>query len=49
MEPKDDEQPTGEERSEVERQREDPEDDVREVQDESGPWARFSSGRDPDE
>jgi len=39
----------GEERSEIERQREDPDDEIQEVQDESGPWAKSSTGRDPDE
>jgi hypothetical protein len=49
MKRSDNEEPTGEERSEIERQREDPDDDFQEVQDESEPWAKFSSGRDPDE
>ena len=43
------EEPTGEERSEIEREHEDPEDDVQPVKDESDPWAKFSTGRDPDE
>jgi hypothetical protein len=39
----------GEERSEIEREREVPDSDAQEVEDESGPWAKFSTGRDPDE
>ena len=34
-----------EERSEIEQEREEPEGD----EDESGPWAKASTGRDPDE
>ena len=48
------EEPTGEERSEIEREHEDPEkgdpeEAVQPVKDESDPWAKLSTGRDPDE
>ena len=43
------EQPEGEERSEIEREREEPDEEPKGVEDESGPWAKLSTGRDPDE
>ena len=43
------EQPEGEERSEIEREREEPDEEPEPVEDDSGPWAKFSTGRDPDE
>ena len=40
---------SGEERSEIEREREEPDREPQDVEDESGPWAKASPGRDPDE